>query len=72
MAGVCGWEIQNQGLVVTVVAIVWVMVRTAPASEPRMLNPNPDLKFVVVGLGDDSRVIGAACLATAAPIVTAT
>ena len=39
--------------------------RIAAAAEPWMLNPNPDLAFVVSELEDDAGVVGAAALARA-------
>ncbi len=44
--------------------------RIAAAAKPWMLQPSPDLEFVVSALGDDAGVVGAASLARAA-IVTA-
>ena len=40
--------------------------RIAAAARPWMLQPSPDLRFVVAELGDDSGVVGAASLARAA------
>jgi len=44
--------------------------RLHTAAEPWMLQPNPDLKFVVSELEDDAGVVGAAVLARAALIST--
>lgn len=42
--------------------------RIAAAAEPWMLQPSPDLKFVVASLGDDSGVVGAASLGWSAVV----
>ncbi len=44
--------------------------RLFDAAKPWMLQPNPDLEFVVSELGDDAGVVGAATLARAATITS--